>query len=153
MFPHEINTVDELLKQWDAGETIWTINLGGLGPGYDQAIQVSAIEFARANQKDPMPRTDDPKVDYEAWDKRCTETLHAFDEKLGGLSGAMFGAAKWLSWQWCHNGGPKHLIDRAKEQGKDDQIMQCSNIWPKVPSPQEALDAGVAAGKASLAKE
>ena len=27
----------EQLRRWDAGDSIWTVEMGGLGPGYEQA--------------------------------------------------------------------------------------------------------------------
>lgn len=32
-------TCEEALARWDAGETVFTAEMGGLGPGYEQAIQ------------------------------------------------------------------------------------------------------------------
>ena len=40
-------TAQEQLKRWDEGRSIWTISMGGLGPSYEQAIQVLAIEIVR----------------------------------------------------------------------------------------------------------
>lgn len=121
--------VTEMLAAWDRGETIWSIEMGGFGPGYEQAIQVTAVEFARAGQS--YQPTGDNDVDGKAWDKLCTEVLHRIDKAVGGLSGAMYGAASWLAWQWCHNGGPKKLIERAKEKDPDDsRSIQVSNSWP-----------------------
>ena len=41
-------SVAELLDRWDNDEQVQSISLGGIGPGYEQAIQETAIEFARA---------------------------------------------------------------------------------------------------------
>ncbi len=140
-------TLDEMLSAWDRGESIWSIELGGLGPGYEQAIQVAAVEFARAGKG--MARTDDEKADYRSFDELCSGALRAFDEKLGGITGAMFGAAKWLAWQWCFNGGPDGLLERMKSNGQADRAIQCSNSWPHVPTPGEAFRAGLQAGERS----
>lgn len=117
-----------MLNKWDAGQPIWTVELGGLGPGYEQAIQVAAIEMARDNNGIALP--EDKEERNQAWDRLCSATLTKHDEALGGLSGAMYGAAKWLSYQWCHNGGPEALIERAKEQ-KADTIM-VSKAFPRI---------------------
>ena len=121
------STVNELLTAWDKGETIWSVELGGLGPGYEQAIQIAAIEFARA-AKD-MTRTDDKKADIEKFSGLCNDALKPIDEKLGGLSGAQFGQARWLAWQWCFEGGPAQLQERAKEQAAT--TIQVSKSWPQ----------------------
>lgn len=127
MIKHE--TVDSLLASWDNGESIWTIEMGGLGPGYEQAIQVAAVEFARAGKD--MPRTDSLTNDAKLFDAICSKTLEPIDDALGGLSGAQFGAAKWLAWQWCFNGGPAKLVERAKAEGEGRRAILCSNFWPR----------------------
>lgn len=131
---NETNTVEALLSKWDAGEPIWTVELGGLGPGYEQAIQVAAIEMARANHAIVLP--EDMEQRGDAWDRLCSETLRKHDEELGGLSGAMFGAAKWLAYQWSHNGGPDKLVERAKEQGRD--TIMVSKSFPQANTDSEA---------------
>lgn len=134
--PHEIETVSELLDAWDAGGTVFTIELGGLGPGYEQAIQIAAIEISRKLRHYlPTGTKEDRNQDI---DKIVNEVIHRIE--IGGMSGAQVGAAKWLAWQWCHNGGPKALCDRAKKQGKDDQVIQVSRDFPKAPSPPEELE-------------
>ncbi len=122
-----------MLNQWDSGGTFFTIDCGGMGPGYEQALQVAAVEFARAQHKKPMLITGDQKKDYEAWDKKCTNTLSSIDDSLLGLSGAQFGAAKWLSWNWCFKGGIKALTERAKADGQDKRVIQVSKSWPHIP--------------------
>lgn len=124
-------TIAELLKAWDEGDTVWSIELGGLGPGYEQAIQILAVEIARKLQHYI------PTGTKEEWtrdvDKIVDETVHRLDADLGGMTGAQVGAAKWLAWQWCHNGGPKALQERAKNQDKQDRAIQVSKAWPKAP--------------------
>ena len=132
----ELDTVDKLLEAWDNGDIIWSIECGGLGPGYEQAIQVAAVEFARACRGLDGMKNDDSKS-TERFTKVCNEKLREIDKDLGGLSGAQFGAARWIAWQWCFNGGPARLIERAKEQQKngDDRTIQVSKHWPKSPNP------------------
>lgn len=121
--------VTEQIRRWDEGKTIFTIELGGLGPGYEQTIQVAAIEFSRA-AKD---LTETTREQLEAlFTSKCEEVLKQIDDKIGGMSGAMFGQSRWLAWQWCFNGGPKRLVERAKEQGKENDVIQCSNFFPHV---------------------
>jgi hypothetical protein len=143
-----MTNIDELLAAWDRGATIWTLDMGGMGPGYEQAIQVTAVEFARAGKD--MPRTNDDQADYATFGALCDAALKKFDEQLGGITGAMYGAAKWLAWKWCFGGGPVALIEEAKKQGQGNRAIQCSSQGPRVPSsPGEAFAAGVAAGKAA----
>ena len=133
-------TAAELLAKWDEGETIWSIELGGLGPGYEQAIQVAAIEITRealsdtdrlAPIMDSMKGTEEERrVATEAWDAIASAAIAKVDDRLGGLSGAMYGAARWLAWQWVGNGGPRELYDRAHRDGKEDRLIQVSKAFP-----------------------
>lgn len=49
---NSIATIDEvvdhadLLKRWDAGDPIWSIEMGGLGPSHEQCIQISPSHFS-----------------------------------------------------------------------------------------------------------
>ena len=133
MMAHEIETVPDLLQAWDNGDTVWTVELGGLGPGYEQALQVAAVEFSRACKDLPNIKHDD-KESTERFTKKCEEVLHELDKDLGGLSGAQFGAARWLAFQWCFNGGPGKLMERAKKQKRETILI--SKHWPKAPEPK-----------------
>ena len=126
MLAHEITTIDKLLEVWDAGETIWSIELGGLGPGYEQAIQVAAVEFARGSRDIPPAEGVEDEDARRAWLDSCEKVLSTFDKSLG-LTGAMFSAASWLAYRWVHGGGPAKLIE---ETPKDRHIQVCKN-WPK----------------------
>src|SRR5258708_1760951 len=123
------DSVNDLLTAWDSGDTIWSVELGGLGPGYEQAIQIAAVEIARKLRHYKPTGTKEEQTKYV--DKICYAVIHNIDKELGGLSGAMVDQAKWLAWQWCHNGGPKHLIERAKKKGHE--TIQVSKAWPKSP--------------------
>lgn len=115
------NPCATMLSKWDAGEPIWTVELGGFGPGYEQAIQIAAVEMARDHLTIGLP--EDKEQASKEWDRLCSETLRKHDKNLGGLSGAQYGAAKWLAYQWVHNGGPDRLIERAKKQGADTILV------------------------------
>jgi hypothetical protein len=125
--------VESMLRAWDSGDTIWSIEMGGLGPGYEQAIQVAAVEFTRAT-KDMEGLKPNDQNSTDRFTKVCNEVLHKHDETLGGLSGAQFGAAKHLAWNWVVT-GPAELQARYKKAGKDDRTIQVSNAWPRVEKP------------------
>lgn len=130
MSPEELElygeTAAELLRRWDAGEPIWSVELGGLGPGYEQAIQVLAVELVRDNLGKPLPE----KATREWGD----DTVRRVDEGCCGLSGAQVGQSKWLAWNWLKT-GPADLVRRAKEQGdkgpgEKPHLIQVSKSWP-----------------------
>lgn len=129
-FVQQHKTAEELVAAWDRGESVWTIECGGLGPGYEQAIQVAAVEFARATLG--FERTGDDKADYARFGELCDAALKPIDGKLGGITGAMYGQAKWLAWQWVCNGGPAKLVEKAEAEGEKDRVIQCSKAWPRL---------------------
>lgn len=125
-------TPEELLQRWDAGQTIWSLELGGLGPGYEQAIQVAAIEFMRLAVAEKFDAAD-PKELNKRWSDLCDRALKPIDEKLGGLTGAQFGAAEWLAFKLY--AGPAEFERLVKRRGEDDRLIQVSRAWPEAPSP------------------
>lgn len=120
----------EQVRRWDAGETIWTVEMGGMGPGYEQCIQVLAIEITRDYLGSPIPAPEDTRTFGD-------QTMNRVDEWLG-CSGAQFGAAKWLAYQWLTI-GPAAL--HAKSDYKSRRHIQASRTWPHVPVPADGADA------------
>ncbi|WP_428491632.1 hypothetical protein [Rhodopila sp.] len=99
----------DVIDKWDAGKTVWSIEMGGFGPGYEQAIQVTAIEILRQMIAET--------ADASCWDKgggmrAYADTLH---EKIGdklsslGLSGAQFGAAVSIAAR-IYKDGPREFV-------------------------------------------
>ena len=41
-------TNEDALAAWDRGETVWACDMGGMGPGYEQCIQIMGFEMLRA---------------------------------------------------------------------------------------------------------
>lgn len=118
------------LKRWDDGRTVWSIEMGGLGPGYEQCIHITAAEILRhmlAANYDPAAWED-----KEFW-KQDREKIEQYGfknpviEKLG-LSGAQWGAAVNLA---CHlyQHGPRKVMndDRVK-----DRRIQVTKNFPAV---------------------
>lgn len=117
----------DLVRKWDEGGTIWSITLGGFGPGYEQAINVAAVEFAREGLDVPL-EGDRETFFREGWDEVCNHAMERIKPWFTGLSGAQYGAAKWLAWQWVHGDGPT-FVDSPKYS---DRTIQVSRHW--VPS-------------------
>lgn len=117
----------EAVEKWDRGEIVWTLDMGGMGPGYEQAIQVFMIEVLREAVMRGKKAED---YTNEQWDEMATAVLKTMDDKLGGLSGAQFGAARWLAYQLFANGW-EHVRAKAKENGQEDRWIMVSNHWPK----------------------
>lgn len=118
----------EQLRRWDAGDSIWTIEMGGLGPGYEQAIQILAIEIVRDYLGKPLPN------EGSQWSAFGFDTVQRIDRKLpdgrfscGGFSGAQVGAAKNLAFLWLKE-GPQKL----QQDVPLDRHIQVSKFWPRV---------------------
>ena len=109
----------EQLRRWDAGGVIWSIEMGGLGPGYEQAIQVLAIEIVRDNLGTELP-TEGPDLQ-----KFGNSTLERITDQ--GWTGAQFGAARNLAYRWIKYGPPAIIAEVDKERH-----IQVSNTWPLV---------------------
>lgn len=40
-------SIDQVLSEWDRGGRLWSVEMGGLGPSYEQCIQILAFEILR----------------------------------------------------------------------------------------------------------
>lgn len=90
-------TCQEWLDKWDAGESVWSVEMGGLGPGYEQAIQITAVEFLRSFVNggfDSKKFKSDEEYRKECWVVvESSENVKECVSRLG-LSGAQYGAAQ-----------------------------------------------------------
>lgn len=101
-------TVEETVKAWDAGETVWTVEMGGLGPNYELVIQILVMELLRDGE---LP---DPG-NQAAWSKWGEKTIARCSPYTHGFSGGQVMAAKNLAAQVL-----RHGWDSVFEQFKDD---------------------------------
>jgi hypothetical protein len=124
------NSVDEALAAWDAGLEVETVEMGGMGKGYELAIQCVAFELMRALRDDPVLRAINEKVgDRDAFppefSRMLDELVSEMDAKqpdgsykFGGLSGAQAGAAKSMAVNLT-----RHGWDNARRQVPDRMIF------------------------------
>lgn len=122
-------TASDWLAKWDAGDPVWSIEMGGIGPGYEQCIQITAAEVLRhmlAAEYDAASWQDKDKwaKDREAIEKTifANETI-----KDLGLSGAQWGAAVNLA-SCLYKRGPDSLNDDAV---KDRRILVSNSMGLK----------------------
>jgi hypothetical protein len=114
-------TAADALNLWDNGSPVTTVEMGGIGPGYEQCIQVLAFETIRALKGKKFP--DDKKAINDMFD---AET-HRIDREFNlGLSGAQTGAGKNLAYIMLRDGWRNGL----NSAGSDRWII-VSKHWPK----------------------
>ncbi len=124
-------TAAEALAAWDKGDIVTTVELGGIGPGYEQAIQVLVFEIIRDALAASVGATDN---NIAALDVLVDKTVHRIDKQCCGFSGAQVGAAKWLAFRTMRDGW-ESVIAKAREK---DQTTMVSRSWPNVPAPVSA---------------
>jgi hypothetical protein len=103
-------TNEEALAKWDAGEPVWTCEMGGMGPGYEQCIQLMVFEMLRAmvaNPPDSWPALEG-ESGRDAWQayRDAIEAIPSVKEIIQklGPSGAQFGAAMSLASRFAMRG-------------------------------------------------
>ena len=125
---HEIDAFGadaaDWLKRWDEGGSVWSIEMGGLGPGYEQCIQITAAEILRhlLERKYDVIAWDDK----EAWelDRKEIEAAGFANARISalGISGAQWGAAMNLALH-LYQRGPRAVL--SDERVKDRHIQVC----------------------------
>lgn len=117
------------LARWDAGRSVWSIEMGGIGPGYEQCIHITAAENLRwllANKPDHAKWDDKDtwRVDRERMEK--AGFANPVIEKLG-LSGAQWGAAVSLATK-LYMDGPRKIMN---EPSIKDRHIQVQRTFPQ----------------------
>jgi len=115
----------EWLNRWDGGQSVWSIEMGGLGPGYEQCIQITAAEILRwylANKPD-LSQEDKWKEIRDEMDTAVSPTVRPL-----GLSGAQWGAAVNIATM-IYRHGPRVVM--TDERVKDRRI-QVERAFPNL---------------------
>lgn len=119
---------EEWLKRWDSNQGVWSIEMGGLGPGYEQAIQITMAEILRLMIK--------KKYNTQLWeipelwkeDREEIEQMGFKNETIKnlGLSGAQWGAALNLA-AMLYKRGPLEVF---QDKRVKDRHIQVSKNFP-----------------------
>ena len=128
---HTHTTAAELVAAWDAEQIIWTLAMGGLGPSYEQALQILAVEITRDALTLDLGETE---ASFAAFERSSVATIERVADAIGGPTGAMAGASRFLAWRWL-TVGPARFLENAREQGHESRIIQCSRFYPHAPAP------------------
>lgn len=120
----ETMTWQEAVAQWKSRQPVWTAELGGMGPGYEQATQVLLFEImARWGDKDlPEPDGDKYPTAYKEHVDRVVHELNKW-----GFSGAQVGQAQATAWQFMKH-GYSYMMNKLPE---DRKIMVSDCLEPK----------------------
>ena len=132
-------TAAEQLRRWDAGESIWMVEMGGLGPGYEQCIHVACMEVVRDLLGQPLPTEDSSEADKAQWREKVDAALHRADKFPGmGMSGAQAGAARNLAGFLLRYGPSKAYADlKANHPDRAKDMIQVCRSWPNPPTPTQ----------------
>lgn len=93
----------EAIARWRSGDIVWSFDVGGIGPGYEQAIQVLIFETASSY----LSNRD--SIGYPNGDSYPPEFDEAFEKAVSGLgswgiSGQQAAAAKSVAFKFLYNG-------------------------------------------------
>ncbi len=121
-------TNEQALAAWDAGDLVWTCSMGGMGPGYEQAIQMMGFAFLREMVADQFDYESDSE-DRDKWRAytdqiEATPAAKAIVEKIGP-SGAQFSAAMNIASVFARNGYAKGM-----ETVPEDRRMMVNRTFP-----------------------
>lgn len=113
------NSIEELIGRWDEGRTIFTIEMGGLGPSYEQCIHICCFELLR--ERDKWLESKDDELE-----NNMNQTIWGNAEcKKLGLSGAQAGAAKQIAYRFATYGYRESL-----KTIPEDRKIQVSKKFP-----------------------
>jgi len=115
LYPKDIR---DAVERWDRGDSVWTVEMGGLGPGYEQAIAVGMIELMRSILDVDLPK------EGENWNEFLNDRLLKISKEFNlQLSGAQAGAIINLTAKFATRGW------LATEEVQD-RMIQISKHWP-----------------------
>lgn len=116
------------LARWDAGQGVWSIEMGGLGPGYEQAIQITAAEVLRHLLAAKYDHAKWPDKDEWVRDRDLIRDASFKNKTINdlGLSGAQYGAAVSLATK-LYMDGPRKTMNTPELQ---DRKIQVNRTFP-----------------------
>lgn len=113
------SNIEEAVARWKSGETVWSIEMGGLGPGYEQAIQIDIFETL-AEFLGPEKRTLLMTSEEKELNAHLDDALSPVSKRCSlGLSGAQAGAIKYIVYQFVKFG----YIETLEKAGEDRRIL------------------------------
>lgn len=115
-------TWQQVANKWKNGDIVWSAELGGIGPGYEQAIQIALFEILVMFLNKDLPSTYDDYV-------RLTVPLIYKLDKTCRFSGAQILEAQQVAWQFMKFGYAEMM-----NKLDDDRKIMVDKSFPHVPS-------------------
>lgn len=116
------------LTRWDEGRSVFSIEMGGMGPGYEQAIQITAAEVLRHMLASGYDHSTWENKDHWSRDRDLIREASFKNKTINdlGLSGAQYGAAANLACRLLMD-GPRKVMN---EPAIKDRHIQVSRTFP-----------------------
>ena len=114
---YNYGTLKEAIDKWNKKETVWSGEMGGLGPGYEQCIQVLTFEICKELYG--------KKIEEKTFREMAKPIVHKLDDKMGGFSGAQVGVAMQIAYKFLTMGYNEALQSLKKQDA--DRLIQVSN--------------------------
>lgn len=115
-----------IAKRWADGEIVWSAEMGGIGPGYEQCIQTLIFEILCA--WDPTKAMPEPvKAVYPPEYKQISDKVATELDKTFHFSGAQVGQAEAVAYQFIKYGYSEMMNKLPK-----DRLIQVSKNFPGV---------------------
>lgn len=125
---HIPETIEDAVKDWDADKTVWSAEMGGLGPGYEQAIQIGIFELSKdLIGKEFPPSSDTDQALEEFLHNALSATIKRLSPVLDGLSGAQAGAIISTAYRFKKSGYRASL-----QTLSDDRLIQVDRKFPSL---------------------
>lgn len=114
--------LNQAIEQWESGEPVKTVDMGGMGHSYEQAIQECVFPLSKSLINNKLPD------DNEEFNKALNKILYPICDKLTyGLSGAQAGAIKSLAYAFVKQGYEEVL--KSVEPERIITMRHNPNFW------------------------
>ena len=120
--------LDDAIKAWKTGGIVWSAELGGIGPGYEQCIQLLLWEFLSRWTHGPIKPIEGLTTFPAQFSEEFDKVAHELDKEHDlGFSGAQVGAAKSTAYQFLTY-GYEHMMAKLP----DDRWIQVRREFPNL---------------------
>jgi len=116
----------EWLRRWDAGNVVWTIEMGGLGPGYEQCIAILTAEILRIylNKQYDFKKAEKDDLEIARIREERDKLLFEIPEVARlGVTGAEHGAACCIAGH-LYRRGPIAVMNDPEVKDRHIQISK-----------------------------